>query len=247
MHEAPTPQDKSPRRVRQMFAAVAPAYDRLNHVLSLSLDRLWRRRCARSLRGVEGPVLDLCCGTGDLSVALRRQGLEVVAADFCFPMVQRAGPKFGRFETSPPRPLTADALELPFADGAFAGVSVSFGVRNVVDLDAALGEIARVLRPAGRLAILEFALPESPILRDSYLFYFRRILPRIGRLVSRHQSAYDYLPDSVVEFPQRRRFTERLEAAGLVETSWHDYSAGTVCLYSARKSQRSTPPTGTRR
>lgn len=153
MHEAPTPQDKSPRRVRQMFAAVAPAYDRLNHVLSLSLDRLWRRRCARSLRGVEGPVLDLCCGTGDLSVALRRQGLEVVAADFCFPMVQRAGPKFGRFETSPPRPLTADALELPFADDSFDVSTCTltlhhFGADDAVTL---VREMARVTR--GRVLV----------------------------------------------------------------------------------------------
>ena len=235
MPEAPTPQDKSPQKVQQMFAAVAPAYDRLNHVLSLSLDRLWRRRCARSLRGVDGPVLDLCCGTGDQAVALRRQGFDVVAADFCFPMVHRTGPKFARLERPRPRPLTADALGLPFPDGVFDGLTVSFGVRNVADLDGALREMARVLRPGGRVAVLEFALPESPLLRSLYLLYFRKVLPRIGRLVSRHQSAYDYLPESVVGFPQRREFTERMEAAGLADATWVDHSAGTVCLYSARR------------
>jgi demethylmenaquinone methyltransferase/2-methoxy-6-polyprenyl-1,4-benzoquinol methylase len=180
-------------------------------------------------------VLDLCCGTGDQALELRRHGAGVAAADFCLPMLALARGKFRRLAAPVPAPVAADALCLPFPDGVFGAATVSFGLRNVADLDAALGELARVVRPGGELLVLEFALPRPALLRGLYLFYFRRILPTVGRLVSRHQTAYSYLPSSVVAFPQRDGFTARLAAAGFGSCSWHDYSAGTVCLYTARR------------
>jgi demethylmenaquinone methyltransferase / 2-methoxy-6-polyprenyl-1,4-benzoquinol methylase len=228
--------DKNPAKIREMFGRVAPAYDLLNHLLSLSLDRLWRRRAARAL-AVEAaaPVLDLCCGTGDQAIALARRGARVAAADFCLPMLALARPKLARL--APPRPcaLAADALALPFADGSFAAAAVSFGLRNVADLEGALAELARVLRPEGQLLVLEFALPRRRLLAAPYLFYFRRILPLVGRLVSRHASAYGYLPSSVLEFPQRDDFLAVMEGAGFGVDDWQDLSAGTVCLYSGRR------------
>ncbi|HVS01428.1 MAG TPA: ubiquinone/menaquinone biosynthesis methyltransferase [Thermoanaerobaculia bacterium] len=235
--DAPPP-DKNPRQIQQMFGRVAPAYDRLNHLLSASLDRVWRRRAAAALTTpADGPALDLCCGTGDQAVALRRRGARVAAADFCLPMLALARPKMARLD--PPRPglLAADALALPFPGESFGAATVSFGLRNVVDLDAALRELARVLRPGGQLLVLEFALPRLAPLRALYLLYFRRLLPWVGRLVSRHRSAYSYLPSSVLEFPQRRGFLAHLAATGFAEPSWRDLSAGVVCLYTARRAR----------
>ncbi|MDX1631459.1 MAG: ubiquinone/menaquinone biosynthesis methyltransferase [Thermoanaerobaculia bacterium] len=239
MAEVPTPEDKSARKVREMFGAVAPVYDRLNHLLSLSLDRLWRRAAARSLRGTEGPVLDLCCGTGDQAVRLRREGFSVTAVDFCFPMLVLARSKFrserAELAGGRPRPLSGDALTMPFRNRTFSGIAVSFGIRNFADLDRGLREMARVLAPGGRVVILEFALPRARLVRWLYLFYFRRVLPCIGGWISRHEGAYDYLPSSVLTFPQREELTRRLEAAGFRETEWRDLSWGTVCLYTARR------------
>jgi demethylmenaquinone methyltransferase / 2-methoxy-6-polyprenyl-1,4-benzoquinol methylase len=236
MSSGDLPLDKRPAAVREMFAGVAPRYDLLNHLLSGALDVWWRRRAARAL-GVGGgaEVLDLCCGTGDQSAALARRGARVVSADFCLPMLALARRKLGGADGAAPRLATADALGLPFADGRFAGAAVSFGLRNVADLRAALGELTRVLAAGGRLAVLEFALPEARWLRRPYLFYFRRVLPLLGRLISPRGSAYTYLPESVLDFPQRQGFTAEMEAAGLVDASWRDLSGGTVCLYLGRK------------
>ena len=227
---------KDPRRIQEMFGRVAPAYDRLNHLLSVSLDRLWRRRAARSLDLPAGaPVLDVCCGTGDQAIALARRGLRVTAADFCLPMLALARPKLERLGRRHPEPLAADALRLPFASGAFAAATVSFGLRNVADLEAALQEMARVLAPGGELRVLEFAMPRLRPVRAFYTFYFRRVLPRIGRWLSRHDSAYSYLPSSVIEFPQRDEFVAAMVRSGFDAARWRDLSGGTVCLYSGRK------------
>lgn len=228
--------DKRGEAIRDMFAGVAPRYDLLNHLLSGSLDVVWRRRAARALGlGPGARVLDLCAGTGDQAIAVGRRGPVVAAADFCLPMLALARPKFARFARRSggprPAPLAADALALPFAAGSFAGATVSFGLRNVADLDRGLAELARVLAPGGRLVVLEFALPENRLLRAGYLAYFRRLLPAIGRLLSPRASAYRYLPASVVEFPQRRGFTDRMAAAGFARPGWRDLAGGTVCLY----------------
>ncbi len=228
--------DKSGAAIRDMFAGVAPRYDLLNRVLSASLDVVWRRRAARLVGAGPGErVLDLCCGTGDQALALGRRGNRVAAADFCLPMLALARRKFARRAGSPPpRTLAADALALPFAARRFAGATVSFGLRNVADLDAALRQLAGVLAPGGRLVVLECATPRWALVRLPYHFYFLRVLPWIGRLLSHRGAAYAYLPSSVLDFPQRQGFLERMAAAGFSDLAWRDLTFGTACLYSGR-------------
>ena len=232
--------DKSAPAIRDMFADVAPRYDLLNHVLSAFLDRGWRRHTAgRAHReSPPGPVLDLCCGTGDQSAALARTGRRVVASDFCLPMLERARAKVpgrrGAAGTTAELALS-DALAPPFRPASFAAVTVAFGARNVVDLDAAFGAIAELLAPGGRLFLLEFAMPEGAVVGPLYRFYFRRVLPAVGGLVSGRGAAYRYLRDSVLDFPQRRDLVRRLERAGLADAAWEDLTAGTVCLYTATR------------
>ncbi len=229
------PLDKSGRAVKDMFAGVAPRYDLLNHLLSGALDLVWRWKSARSLSDVSSaPVLDLCCGTGDQAIAVAKRGARVAAGDFCVPMLALAKKKKTPGHAIPPAWLAADALALPFPDAHFAAATVSFGLRNVADLDQALRELARVVRPGGRLAVLEFALPENRLIKSLYLFYFLKILPTIGKLVSPRGSAYNYLPNSVLPFPQRREFTNRMSAAGFVDCAWENLTFGTVCLYTGR-------------
>lgn len=229
--------DKDGARIRAMFGRVARRYDLLNHLLSGHLDRLWRRRLARDLALPAGShVLDLCAGTGDQAVALHRRGLRVTAADFCLPMLALARPKFASAAAPAPVPVQADGLALPFPDGRFDGATVSFGLRNVADLDRALAELARVVRPGGELGVLEFTVPSFAPLRALYLFYFRRVLPRLGGWLSGDASAYTYLPASVLAFPQREGFVERLAAAGFEAGRWRSMSGGILALYRARRS-----------
>lgn len=238
MAGADLPLDREATRIRNMFARVAPRYDLLNHLLSASLDRLWRRRLARSLGLESGSrVLDLCAGTGDQAVALRRLGYRIAAADFCLPMLTLSRPKFAREPAQKPTPVQADALRLPFGDSSFDGATVSFGLRNVADLDRALSELGRVVRPGGRLGVLEFTVPVGTPLRTLYLFYFSKLLPALGRLVSGDPNAYAYLPESVLGFPQREAFARRLGAAGFEEACWQNLTGGILALYLARRSE----------
>lgn len=224
--------------VRRMFGAIAPRYDLLNHVLSLNIDRRWRRRAVDRLLE-DGPgagaYLDACSGTLDLALELAgRRGFRgrVVASDFTFAMLERGRPKVrGR----PVAPACADALRLPFPDGLFDGATVGFGVRNLADLDAGLRELARILKPGGRLVILEFTTPTWPPFRALYLFYFLRVLPWIGRLVSRHSDAYAYLPASVLEFPPPPDLARRMAAAGFTAVRWESLTGGVVAVHAGTR------------
>ncbi len=218
--------------VREVFTGIAPRYDQLNHLLSLNADRRWRRLAVDALGWQAAPggrYLDLCAGTLDLASELGNRpgfGGQVIAADFVPAMLIRGAGKSARV-----RPAAADALQLPFDDAVFAGATVGFGVRNLMDLDAGLREAARVLTPGARLVVLEFTVPRWQPLRALYLAYFRHVLPRIGRLVSKHTSAYDWLPASVLAFPDPPALAARLEAAGFEAVRWELLWGGIVAIH----------------
>jgi demethylmenaquinone methyltransferase/2-methoxy-6-polyprenyl-1,4-benzoquinol methylase len=215
-----------------MFTAIAPRYDLLNHVLSLNIDRRWRRAAIRRLgweRAPDGTYLDVCAGTLDLSAELSRQpsfGGTVIGADFVVPMLRLGLEKAERLEG-----VGADALDLPFPDETFHGCMVAFGVRNLTDTNAGIAEMARVLRPGGRLVILEFSLPSGWPVRPLYLLYFRHVLPRVGRFVSKHTSGYSYLPESVREFPAPAEVVAQLGERGFEDVHYESLSMGIATLY----------------
>jgi demethylmenaquinone methyltransferase / 2-methoxy-6-polyprenyl-1,4-benzoquinol methylase len=218
--------------VRGIFTAIAPRYDLLNHLLSLNVDRRWRRQAVKLLnweRKPAGLYLDLCAGTLDLAATLAHTpGFNggVIGADFVLPMLQR-----GRHKARTVVPLNADALELPFGDQVFDGATVGFGVRNLADLELGLQESARVLKPGARLVVLEFTTPARQPLKAFYLSYFRHILPMIGRLVSKHTTAYTYLPESVLNFPAPDALAERMRHAGFSEVSYQTLFGGICALH----------------
>ena len=230
---------KESGRIRRMFGAIAPRYDRANRLLSLSVDRRWRRLTRRELEGRLPPdprILDLCTGTGDLALEFSNLG-SVVACDFSHPMLvlgrkkaSRSGAG-GRIEF-----VEGDALRLPFPDRSFDAVSIAFGLRNLESYRRGLAEMRRVLRPRGMLAILEFTLPTMPLFRSLYLFYFVRILPRLGGWISGHGQAYDYLSRSVRQFLAPEDLDRLLESAGFYEIRHRTLSAGIACLHLGRKS-----------
>lgn len=218
--------------VRDIFTAIAPTYDRLNRIISLRFDQRWRRYAVRRLgweRRPDGIYLDLCAGTLDFAATLARQpGFRgrIVAADFVAPML-----RLGRDKTPRAAPVSADALELPFPDASFDGAMVGWGLRNLVDLDAGLAEAARVLRPGGRLVVLDMTLPTQPQLRRAYEFYFRRVLPWIGRRISKHTTAYTWLPASTYVFPSPPTLARRLELRGFREVAYTTFMGGVCALH----------------
>jgi demethylmenaquinone methyltransferase/2-methoxy-6-polyprenyl-1,4-benzoquinol methylase len=236
--------------IQQMFDAIAPRYDLLNHLLSAGIDRLWWRRTARALRPIlarpEAVVLDLCCGTGDMTLALDRLRPQpatgnlqpatllapILAIDFSRNMLALASPKFAGRNI---RAIEADALHLPFADASIDLVTCAFGFRNLASYPEGLAELHRVLRPAGQIAILDFNQPTG-LMGALYSLYFKRILPLLGRLISRDASAYTYLPESVARFPGPPRMIELIAAAGFTAPSWTPYTFGVAGLYRAIKS-----------
>ncbi len=219
--------------IQRMFAEVAPGYDRANRVLSLGIDVLWRKRAVQVAAVRPGErALDVCAGTGDLSLTLARAGAEVVGTDFCAPMLERARGKAGRAGDRRPRFLCADAMALPFPDGAFDLATVAFGIRNVSEPVTALREMARVVRPGGRVVVLEFCKPRAPLLGSAYLFYFRRVLPVLGRWVNgADNGAYSYLPRSVLAFPERQEFEALMRRAGLLRPTTTILSCGIAAIY----------------
>jgi demethylmenaquinone methyltransferase/2-methoxy-6-polyprenyl-1,4-benzoquinol methylase len=223
-----------------MFDAIAPNYDRLNHILSGGVDWWWRRCAVRALEltGRER-VLDLCTGTGDLAIATvrARQGArEVVGIDFAGAMLAIGAAKVSRRGLAARvRFARGDAERIPLADASVDAATMAFGIRNVRDPERGCRECLRVLRPGGRLAILEFGTVTTPGLRSAYGWYLRHVLPRVGRVVSRHHEAYDYLPASMAEFPSGEAFVKILRRAGFPEARAVPLTLGAVYLYVARK------------
>ncbi len=235
--------------VRDMFSRIAPRYDFLNHLLSFSLDRVWRHRTARIFSGVltrpEARVLDLCCGTGDLAFALARQrkrllagaarsAAAVIGSDFVEGMLVRARQK-ALANGAGVAFAGADALALPFGDGTFDLVTAAFGFRNLSNYERGLQEFARILKRGGQLGILEFSEPEDGILAGVFRFYFRYVLPRIGGAISGDKQAYAYLPGSVAKFPSATGLRELMERSGFADVRVRSWNRGSVLLHSARR------------
>lgn len=242
----PTPADKDGDKVRGMFAEIAPRYDLVNRILSGGIDLWWRHVTVRlAPPPVGGAMLDVCTGTGDLAIAYAERAraipgtaaapLRIVASDFCAPMLER-----GRDKARARHPhvewVEADAMALPFPDASFDLVTVAFGLRNIADTSRGLGEMARVCRPGGTLAILEFSLPESAAVRSGYLWYFRNVLPRLGNAVARNASdAYTYLNRSVEAFPSGEALGALVRRAGFRDVVHHPLTLGIATLTLAER------------
>jgi demethylmenaquinone methyltransferase/2-methoxy-6-polyprenyl-1,4-benzoquinol methylase len=237
--------------VRQMFDSIAPRYDLLNHVLSANVDRLWWRRAARRFQPIlarpEAAILDICCGTGDLTMALlklRPHGASpILAGDFAPAMLRRGAQKFGKKanpnqESADPVPyavaIEADALHLPLRAESLDLIVTAFGFRNLTNYEAGLKEFHRTLKPGGQLGILEFSEPGG-LLGKAYGVYFRRVLPAIGRMICGKDGAYNYLPTSVGNFPPPSAMLEMMQRAGFEKCAWQPYTFGIAGLYSAMR------------
>jgi demethylmenaquinone methyltransferase / 2-methoxy-6-polyprenyl-1,4-benzoquinol methylase len=227
------------RAVREMFSAIAPRYDLLNHLLSMNIDRLWWKRTARIfahvLRRPEARALDLCCGTGDMTMALYahrpEDGVPVLGIDFAHPMLVRSLPKFRGKRICA---VEGDALRLPLSSAQLDLVTSAFGFRNLANYDAGLREIARVLKSGGEIGILDFSEPKG-MLGKFYRFYFKQVLPRIGTVISGVRGPYAYLPASVERFPAPEEMLERMRAAGFTDVSWTPYTFGIAGLFRGKK------------
>jgi len=227
-------EEQAARYVRGMFGQVAHRYDLLNHILSFQIDKYWRRRTVRHLRAIldrpEATVVDLACGTGDLTLALAAAGrARVIGSDFCHPMLTAAHAKKAPFL------FEADALSLPIATGSVDAVTCAFGFRNFVNYRRGMTEILRVLKPGGTAAILEFSTPPNPLFRAVYGFYSTQVLPRVGALISGSRDAYTYLPESVKKFPAAEALAAEFREAGFERVEYELMTFGIVALHLARK------------
>ncbi|XZE51353.1 bifunctional demethylmenaquinone methyltransferase/2-methoxy-6-polyprenyl-1,4-benzoquinol methylase UbiE [Planctomycetaceae bacterium SH139] len=237
--------DKSNHRVREMFGQIASRYDLMNHVLSLNIDKRWRRKTVKQLRlKPDGPILDVCTGTGDLAFELSRAAgpaVAVVGSDFCHPMLQVAVKKNRALKAAESSAgdvtfLEADSQALPFPDDTFQCVTVAFGLRNIADTDQGLDEMRRVCRPGGQIAVLEFSRSNTIGLKQAYEFYFKVLLPRVGqRMAKNDKSAYHYLPQSVAEFPCGQALASRMESRGIRNVKLVPMTFGVATLYLGEK------------
>jgi demethylmenaquinone methyltransferase/2-methoxy-6-polyprenyl-1,4-benzoquinol methylase len=222
-----------------MFAGISKRYDFLNRLLSLNRDRYWRRVAVSKLEVGRGCCfLDMCAGTGDVAIEIARWedfSGSVVAGDFCTEMLQLGVDKCEKLKVSSIRFVNADAENLPFKEDSFDGAVIAFGIRNVADRERALCELTRTLRAGGRIAILEFSIPSNRIFKALYYCYFKKILPLIGSIISRHGSAYSYLPDSVLAFPSREEFASLMRRAGVEDVEFSELTLGIVTLYTGKK------------
>ena len=220
------------RAVREMFAGIAGRYDLLNHLLSINIDKRWRRRVRNELADVlanpDALVLDVACGTGDLSIELKQNAAaKVVGSDFCRPMLEVAKEKAGKVIPF----VEGDAMSLPFADKSFDAVTIAFGLRNLSNFEDGLSELSRVLKPGGRIAVLEFSSPSVPGFRSLFNFYFTRVLPRIGGAVSGSRGAYEYLPDSVSKFPDQKGLVNLMGETGFAEVRYTNLTGGIAAIH----------------
>jgi demethylmenaquinone methyltransferase/2-methoxy-6-polyprenyl-1,4-benzoquinol methylase len=248
--EGATDAQSAARAVREMFTSIAPRYDVLNHVLSCNIDRLWWWRAARAFAPIlsrpNSRILDLCCGTGDMTFALRKQSRksdsdthpQILGADFSHAMLQRAFLKSrstaSQHGSSFLRWIEADALNLPFPDRHFHLVTSAFGFRNLANYDAGLREIVRILQPGGECGILDFSEPAG-LMGSVYRLYFKHVLPRIGTLISGVRGPYSYLPNSVERFPAPAEMLDRMRRAGFRQATWTPYTFGIAGLYRGKK------------
>ncbi|WP_068265466.1 bifunctional demethylmenaquinone methyltransferase/2-methoxy-6-polyprenyl-1,4-benzoquinol methylase UbiE [Rubripirellula obstinata] len=233
--------DKSNSRVREMFRQIAPRYDLMNHLLSLNIDRYWRRAAVKRLRITPGkPILDTCTGTGDLAIAIAKKAgdqCEVIGSDFCYAMLEIARDKRKPGDATRGIDfLEADSQSLPFDTDTFGCVTVAFGLRNVADTDQGLSEMTRVCSGGGQVMVLEFSRPTLPGLRGLYGFYFSHILPRVGQWFARNnKDAYSYLPESVGQFPDGQALADRMTAAGLIDVKYTPLTFGVATIYEGTK------------
>lgn len=227
--------DKSNDRVQKMFGEIAPKYDRMNHLLSMNVDRYWRWLTVRKLSpNKSDPILDVCTGTGDLAFSFHKYTdgqVPVVGSDFCFEMLEVGRQKVSKFGRDVSF-VEADAQNLPFEDNQFQVVSAAFGLRNVADTDQGLREMTRVCKPGGKVAILEFSVPRYQPIKGMYGWYFKNVLPKIGQFLARNDSsAYDYLPESVGEFPCYEALVDKMVAAGMSSAKFYPLTGGIATLY----------------
>ncbi len=230
-----------------MFAGIARRYDLLNHLLSGSTDKRWRKRVRRMLQPVldrpDARLLDVACGTGDLALELRAHGAaHITGLDFCRPMLEIAQRKSLNGQAqgdaqiiAPLHFIEADALHLPFADDAFDAVTIAFGLRNLASVEAGLTELRRILKPGGQVVILEFSQPVIPGFREFFNFYFTRVLPRIGGIISGQSSAYEYLPRSVQRFPDQRRLAQMMHTTGFSQVTYQNLTGGIAAIHTGKK------------
>lgn len=239
--------DKSGQQIQKMFGEISPRYDLLNHLLSGGIDYIWRRKTVRTIPPVgDAPILDVCTGTGDLAIAYWKKSKRkttVIGSDFTHEMVQIAKQKseklvakYSETNAAPLSFLEADTLQIPFPDNHFQIVSVAFGLRNVSDTLAGLKEMTRVCQPGGTVVVLEFSMPTNRLIGGTYRWYFRNVLPKIGQWLSgSRQAAYNYLPDSVSEFPQGNALAKIMEQSGLHDIKWTPLTFGVATLYYGKK------------
>lgn len=240
--------DKSEKRIQQMFGEISPRYDFLNHFLSGGTDYYWRWRAVRAVPPGAGPILDVCTGTGDLAIAYWKKSrgkAKVVGSDFTHEMLQIArakSPEPSHAEMTSLSFIEADTQKLPFPDDEFQIVSVAFGLRNVTNTIKGLKEMVRVCQPGGQVLVLEFSMPQNRLIGGFYRWYFRNILPHIGQLLARNrQSAYNYLPQSVSEFPHGQALADLMEAAGLEQVTFKPLTFGIASMYWGTKPLEENP------
>ncbi|MEO6589017.1 MAG: bifunctional demethylmenaquinone methyltransferase/2-methoxy-6-polyprenyl-1,4-benzoquinol methylase UbiE [Pyrinomonadaceae bacterium] len=230
---------KHARTVREMFSRISPKYDFLNHFLSINIDKSWRKLVSKKLKSVldnkNAVVLDVACGTGDLSIELQTNAqAKIIGTDFCRPMLEIADKKNGKGHVLIPY-IEADALSLPFADNSFDAVTIAFGLRNLANWEDGLRELLRILKPNGKLVVLEFSSPIVPGFRQVFQFYFKGILPKIGGIFSGSRGAYEYLSESVSRFPDQKNLAKMMSEVGFSDIEYKNLTGGIAAIHTGTR------------